>query len=142
MIIPARTSVGKCTYRYILENAIDAASITAGIQSLFRLKKSTAAAENAQAVCPDGNEKSEGGFISRTAAGFCVNGRGRVIIGFKINRYATAPAASEMPIRIPVFLVRGITIRISVSKIQIKPPSPRCVMTGITASSTGFFSVF
>ena len=54
--IPAATSVGKCTYRYNLENAIAAATNTAGFHRLHFVKYIAETAANDAAECPDGNE--------------------------------------------------------------------------------------
>jgi len=55
--IPPMISVGKCTYRYILENAMRIA-ITQDIapSSFFLLMNNAVTAANDAAVCPDGKE--------------------------------------------------------------------------------------
>ena len=54
--IPARTSVGKCTNRYSLENAIRQARISAAAPSFLCITKIETAAANEAAEWPDGKE--------------------------------------------------------------------------------------
>ena len=49
-------SVGKCTYKYILENAISTARAVAAIPVFLLIPYAIHAAENDVIVCPDGNE--------------------------------------------------------------------------------------
>lgn len=53
---PAATSVGKCTYKYILEKAIRHARINAAMPAFLLYVKRTQAEANDAAACPDGNE--------------------------------------------------------------------------------------
>ena len=70
MTIPAKTSDGKCTYRYNLENAINTARIPVGIQSLCLKQNKVVTTVNELAVCPDGKENPPGAFINNSKAGF------------------------------------------------------------------------
>lgn len=54
--IPPSTSLGKCTYRYSLENAISDAKTTAAYLNLFPENRRINAAINEESVCPDGKE--------------------------------------------------------------------------------------
>lgn len=55
-IAPARMSVGKCTNKYILENAIIQVRIRAIVPSFLSSWKITKEAITEDVVCPDGNE--------------------------------------------------------------------------------------
>ena len=83
-IVPARTSVGKCTVRYIRDTAISAASITR-ITPFLRscVRHATAPAKDAD-EWPDGNEKSVGAVTSRLNDGSTQNGRGLITRGLII----------------------------------------------------------
>ena len=54
--MPASTSVGKCTNRYILENAISTASIRAGIPHFLLNMNIVTPPSKLTRVWPEGNE--------------------------------------------------------------------------------------
>lgn len=73
--MPARTSVGKCTYKYILEKPIRIASTKAGIQIFFSPAKNNAVtAASEDDVCPDGKEYPSGRGINSCTVVFISHG--------------------------------------------------------------------
>lgn len=54
--IPRRTSLGKCTNRYNLENATSKANIINGIPAFLLYRKTDIEAANAQPECVEGQE--------------------------------------------------------------------------------------
>ena len=73
---PAKTSVGKCTYKYILENAINDANVSAAQPKRRSHLAIIVAATNEENVCPEGKEKPRG--ISIKSDTFAIwQGRGR-----------------------------------------------------------------
>ena len=96
MSIPARTSVGKWTYKYSLEKAI-----RAGIPQRRLWRKMMTAAVNPATECPDGNEKSLGILISISIPSLIQQSRGRAINFFNPTDQRRNPPASPASIFIP-----------------------------------------
>lgn len=133
--MPAITSVGKCTYKYSLENAINDAVIMANGVSGFNLQSKTEnAAANDEEVCPDGNEKSVGFCIIISAMAFNSNGRGRAVRFFNIIFENNKLNISDSAMTIPVLRCFLVHSRMRVRIIQSIPADPRCVIKTITAS--------
>jgi len=74
--MPARISVGKCTNRYILLNAIRAAKANAASPAFLWFWKIATAPANEEAECVDGKEELVGLAISSAKSGSTVHGRG------------------------------------------------------------------
>ena len=136
---PEIISVGKCTNKYILENAINNANNTAGIPIfLLYIKIETAAAIEAD-ECPDGKDESNGSFINKLCliASSYINGLTLsnifLIITFVNNRERISAPADTTPIFL-YFLKNKSTIVIAIQKI---PASPKCVINTIILSNTG-----
>lgn len=137
MSIPARTSVGKWTYKYSLEKAIRAARIRAGIPQRRLWRKMMTAAVNPATECPDGNEKSLGILINISISSLIQQGRGRAINFFNPTDQRRNPPASPAIIFIPQRR-RGFHKRNRIaSRIQNKPASPRKVIFGMSQSNHG-----
>ncbi len=96
----------------------------------FEPNISAVAAANDEVVCPDGNEKSDGGFISGIVP---ARSKGLILatMGFSVMLHISVPIIRAIAICIPYLRVLFGIININEIMIHMRPPSPRLVITGM-----------
>ena len=137
---PASTSVGKCTNRYSLENAISTASIRAGIPHFLLNMKTVTAPSKLTMECPDGNEKSLGTWTSSCTDGSSQQGRRLAAMFLRATFPRRKPIPMDTSMHPPIILVLGTAKSTAASNSQNMPWSPRDVMKVISPSTSGVCS--
>ena len=142
---PKSTSVGKCTNRYSLENAISAASKSAHSPHFLLYRKILTADSKLASVCPEGNEKSLGLWISSVTAGSNQHGLCLATTGLRNPWPMIRPTAMDSPMASPILRVFFPHKSKTASRIQNQPLSPRNVIHVINSSKNGvcsFWSIY
>ena len=103
-IIPPSTSENQCTHKYMRENEIKTAQISATVPHFLLWQNIATANANETAECPDGNDQSCGGI---KIFSFQKDWSGLVLITifFKIKLHETKSKTIEMAQVVPSFLV-------------------------------------